>query len=213
VINNFLSNAFYKNDLSKIIVILSAAFVCVQASLGIHLEEQKRNLLVRYEISSENTKYSLGDPVFIEAKIINLSDMDILISPDRIGLEMFVIYPPITEKNIKGNTENYLLKCKHFHLLHYNNTDIKYVSLRKNQMFGKKIALSDQSELFCEPGIYEIEMVFTYLNIPINPRIIENPGMIEIDLKHRAGFKDIEDDLFSNWLKIEIVESKNKIKH
>jgi len=153
---------------------------------------------INFQISSEKSIYSLGEPIVIEARIINFSSETITIDSLRfityLSIRKFEINDEGATTGVSGQIyNNYFDDISEEE--RYKN---RYIHLRKNEFFGRFI---DFSKEINKPGEYEFYMQYKG---PIT-KDIEIGGV-------KVSGKDIL--LNSNRLKIKIVdEEKNEEKN
>ena len=177
------------------IYIPKIVFVCVIIFQTNYLSAKAE---IEFQISSRKSVYHLGEPIVIEARIINFSSETITIDSLRfityLSIRKFEINDEGATTGVSGQIyNNYFDDISEEE--RYKN---RYIHLSKNEFFGKFI---DFSKEINKPGEYEFYMQYKG---PIT-KDIEIGGV-------KVSGKDIL--LNSNRLKIKIVdEEKNEEKN
>ena len=110
---------------------------------------------INFQISSEKSIYSLGEPIVIEARIINFSSETITINKLRVGLLSTIIRTIEGEKDLTYLSEMNTI-YRHDISEEIRDGDI-YIDLCKNEFFGRFI---DYSKEINKPGEYEFYMQY-----------------------------------------------------
>ena len=110
---------------------------------------------LKLQISSKKSIYSLGEPIIIEARIVNFSSEKTTIDKLRVGLLSTIIRIVEGEKDLTFSSEmNTIYRHDIFEKI--RDSDI-YIDLCKNEFFGRFI---DYSKEIKKPGEYEFYMKY-----------------------------------------------------